>query len=224
MGDYFDLGEVFPAVARVIMTRHRAPGEFIRHRDIAMALSEDPRADQIFQKAVSRGWSRDRQSLASNMIAWFSKHITQRGSEFEWAPFFVREKIARRWAYRPITDIEVLGRDVDAWAIEGEPRLVTHVRRERDRGLVEAKKEQALARTGRLRCEACGFDFRESYPGLGIDFCEVHHNRPLGESNSPRVNRLEDLTLLCSNCHRMIHRANELPSVEDFRRLLRAVT
>lgn len=217
---YFKQADIFPAIARVITARHLVVGDFVRHRDIAIALSEDSLADPIFRRAVARGWGRDRQALASNMVAWFSQQITHLGSNSDWAAYFKRKKIAGRWAYRPITADEIFGRDVDASAIEGEFRLVNHLRRERDRGIVDAKKEETLLRTGRLQCQACGFDFRESYPGLGIDFCEVHHNRPFSESNSPVVIRLEDLSLLCSNCHRMIHRTKPLKSVKRFRELL----
>ncbi|MFN0215817.1 MAG: HNH endonuclease [Saprospiraceae bacterium] len=55
---------------------------------------------------------------------------------------------------------------------------------------------------GHLYCEACGFNFQTVY---GQDFIECHHKFPIAASG-PRTNTLEDLALVCSNCHRMLHR------------------
>jgi 5-methylcytosine-specific restriction protein A len=49
------------------------------------------------------------------------------------------------------------------------------------------------------------------------DVCEVHHRRPLAEASGPVTTRIEDLAILCANCHRAIHQTRPLLSVEDFR-------
>ena len=89
---------------------------------------------------------------------------------------------------------------------EGRKRLVQHLIRERNRALIERKKRLVLQTTHRLACEVCGFDFRECYSSLGDGFCEVHHRLPLSDAASEVKTRLEDLAVLCPNCHRMIHR------------------
>ena len=43
------------------------------------------------------------------------------------------------------------------------------------------------------------------------------HRRPLAEAVGSVTTRLEDLALLCPNCHRAIHRTAPLMSVEEFR-------
>jgi len=63
-----------------------------------------------------------------------------------------------------------------------------------------------LAETGALRCEACGFDFHETYGKLGEDFIECHHVTPVSELKAGATTRLSDLVVVCSNCHRMLHR------------------
>ena len=88
--------------------------------------------------------------------------------------------------------------------IEGEQILVTHVARERNAGLVRRAKKSFTKAHGRLFCEACGFDFKAKYGSLGKDFIEAHHVTPLTEG--PRRTRLDDLMMLCANCHRMVHR------------------
>lgn len=56
-------------------------------------------------------------------------------------------------------------------------------------------------------CMACGFDFEKVYGELGKDFIEVHHNTPLSKlEGSTIIDPENDLSVLCSNCHRMIHR------------------
>ncbi len=102
--------------------------------------------------------------------------------------------------------------------LEGNPQLVSHLRRERDPFIVEEKKQHMLNREGKLACEACDFEFEEKYGELGRDFCEVHHNNPL--KRGLRLTTLDDLAILCSNCHRMIHKTYPIEPVSDFRRLV----
>ncbi|MDV9188417.1 HNH endonuclease [Streptomyces sp. SR27] len=82
-------------------------------------------------------------------------------------------------------------------------RLALH--RERDRGLRNRKIQQVRKLNEPIRCEACRFDFGATYGPLGADYIEVHHVTPLHVSG-PSETRLEDLALLCANCHRMCHR------------------
>jgi 5-methylcytosine-specific restriction protein A len=89
-----------------------------------------------------------------------------------------------------------------------EGRLLTrlHRVRERDRRLVERKKATVLAKQGSLPCEVCGFDFAIIYGELGERFIEAHHILPLAQAGATKT-RPSDLALVCSNCHRMLHRA-----------------
>ena len=91
--------------------------------------------------------------------------------------------------------------------IEGHPKLVTHLQRERGSGLAPAKKAAFIREHGRLLCESCGLDPVEVY-GLDIgDACiEVHHKLPLADMPPGHNTQLEDLMCLCANCHRIIHR------------------
>jgi hypothetical protein len=54
-----------------------------------------------------------------------------------------------------------------------------HRRYERNPALVHAKKRRALAKLGKLACEACGFDFQERYGERGEGFIECHHVKPV---------------------------------------------
>jgi len=64
-------------------------------------------------------------------------------------------------------------------------------------------------------------EFGRVYGPALEDFCEVHHLVPLGKDSGERVTSLEDLAVLCANCHRAIHRLGpSMPTVPELRRLL----
>ena len=58
-------------------------------------------------------------------------------------------------------------------------------------------------------------NFEQVYGELGKDYIEVHHLHPVSQGER-QVNPIEDLIPLCSNCHSMIHR---LEDVSDWRGL-----
>lgn len=105
-------------------------------------------------------------------------------------------------------------------APEGRLLARRHFARERSRKLRDRKIATARQDNDQLACEACGFDFALTYGPLGRGYIECHHVIPLHEAGERRT-RLEDLALLCSNCHRMIHRQAPWPTPADLRALLR---
>ncbi len=111
--------------------------------------------------------------------------------------------------------------DFSASVSEGERRLVSHLKRERNRAVVEAKKAAVLNSKGNLSCEVCGFDFSSFYGSLGVGFCEVHHLNPLSGSDEFVTTTLADLAVLCSNCHRIIHRSDPMLSVAELSEVVR---
>ena len=92
------------------------------------------------------------------------------------------------------------------WA-EGEPKLVSHFRRERGSGIANAKKKSFILKHGRLLCERCGLDPEKVYGSTHGSACiEVHHKFPLAKMPLRHNTKLEDLMCVCANCHRVIHR------------------
>ena len=105
---------------------------------------------------------------------------------------------------------------------EGRKQWATHLRRERSRKIVTAKKRRVLADTGRLCCEACDFDFEAQFGPELAGFCEVHHVVPLAEGGAVRDTAMSDLAVLCANCHRAIHRLGpKMPTIEELRAIRR---
>jgi 5-methylcytosine-specific restriction protein A len=94
-----------------------------------------------------------------------------------------------------------------------------HRSRERSGKLAQKKRSQILAATGKLECEVCSFDFKSTYGDLGFEFCEVHHRTPLSQLSGKTKTHLRDLAVVCSNCHRMLHRMKEM-SINGLRDLI----
>jgi len=90
-------------------------------------------------------------------------------------------------------------------AAEGRVLQQLHLRRERDPKLRAKAVGAYKQKNGKVACEACGFDFQQVYGKRGADYIECHHRTPLHVSGPTRT-RLQDLIMLCSNCHRMVHR------------------
>ena len=109
--------------------------------------------------------------------------------------------------------------DEDAGAKEGKRIQRIHFAKERNKALVEKKKKSVLVATGKLECEVCSFDFFSFYGVLGLNFIECHHRVPLSKLNFEGTTKLKDLALVCSNCHRMLHRAGsdgcDIESLKD---------
>lgn len=111
------------------------------------------------------------------------------------------------------TDVEevFLGR-------EGQSQAIVSRVRERSPRLRAA----ALEIHG-YKCQACGFDFEHTYGAWGRGFAEVHHLQQLGAAppEGLEVSPKTDLAVVCSNCHRMIHRkAKRALSLAELRKVL----
>ena len=91
-----------------------------------------------------------------------------------------------------------------------------------ERNAQAVKRAKALAKKEhRLYCEICRFDFKKKYGALGEGFIECHHKKPIAEGGK-RETKLKDLAIVCSNCHRMLHRKfnGHYYTVEELNKLL----
>ena len=89
---------------------------------------------------------------------------------------------------------------------EGRTAYVLHRKRERSALLTKKVKSLALKNHGHLYCKVCGFDFQNIYGQIGEGFIEAHHTIPVSRLHEKSITRIEDIVLVCSNCHRMLHR------------------
>lgn len=104
---------------------------------------------------------------------------------------------------------------------EGEILTRIHVARERSKKIVNMKKSSVLDKTGLLECEVCGFDFKNVYGDIGDGFAECHHLKPVSELQPGAMTKLDDLSILCANCHRMIHRTRPWKTMEELKSILK---
>lgn len=64
----------------------------------------------------------------------------------------------------------------------------------------------------RINCSSCNFNFEDFYGAeLGKGFIEIHHTKPIFKYEDEDIeltlkDAVKNLTPVCSNCHRMIHR------------------
>lgn len=102
---------------------------------------------------------------------------------------------------------------------EGKSYLKQHLTRERNPQLIAKAKKLYKQNNGHLYCQICGFDFVKTYGTLGEDFIEAHHIKPVSEMAPGEKTKIEDIIMVCSNCHSMIHRRkpwlklNEIESI-----------
>ncbi len=113
--------------------------------------------------------------------------------------------------YAPVSAKEV------ARAVEGIAREITVTARTRSDAL-----RRAALKNAKGVCEACGTDYSKLLGGLGERVLQVHHRQQLALADEPKVNGIEDVAVVCANCHLMIHAdmSNALPVEELRRRLL----
>jgi hypothetical protein len=103
---------------------------------------------------------------------------------------------------------------------EGKLIERTHKRRERNKKLIELKKSEFLKNNGKIFCEVCEFDFKEKYGERGTNFCEVHHTIAVSEMNPGHRTSLDELVIVCANCHRMIHKERPWLTMNELTNIL----
>lgn len=103
---------------------------------------------------------------------------------------------------------------------EGKVLYRIHRVYERNQKLVNLAKERALDTIGVLMCGVCTFDFAWRYGKIGEGFIECHHTVPVSELHSMRGSRLEDVALVCANCHRILHRRRPWLGVYELQELI----
>lgn len=133
-----------------------------------------------------------------------------------WEIFFDTSKPVKIKLSMSAEDTEVLQEEFP----EGKIIETLHKRRERSFKVVRQKKQQALQRNGCLKCEVCEFSFLDKYGKVGQDFIEAHHIIPLSELVFGATTKTDDLALVCSNCHRMLHKIRPWLTIEQLKKMM----
>jgi 5-methylcytosine-specific restriction protein A len=142
-----------------------------------------------------------------------------------WADFFGQTELLRESAnairehYSILVPADIVDDD-DGGVAEGGILLAVHRRYERDKEIVRKKKRRVFERQVALVCEVCGFDFAVTYGDHGREFAECHHTKPVSSMTPSDKTKLDDLSIVCANCHRMLHRGKDLLSIAALKKLL----
>lgn len=105
--------------------------------------------------------------------------------------------------------------------LEGEEIPKIHIERERNKKVIDIAKNRFKNKYGRLFCEICKFDFGKKYGSYGEDFIEGHHKIPISQLKEGDTTKPEDIAILCSNCHKMIHRSKDFLTIEELEEIMR---
>lgn len=119
------------------------------------------------------------------------------------------------------SDLQLDGLTVERGEIESHKQYAEERRLAAER--VFFARNRALVRDAKkrygCRCQVCGFDFRQAYGDLGTGYIECHHLTPFSERAEVlrSATTLEDVAVVCANCHRMIHRRRPALGLKELR-------
>lgn len=92
----------------------------------------------------------------------------------------------------------------DKQFIEGKEERREHLFRERNPGLRKYLLEERM-KVG-LSCDICKETGDKLAPDIRHSLFEAHHNKEKFATPGVRAVEIKDMSLLCANCHRLIHR------------------
>ena len=150
-------------------------------------------------------------------------HPPGRFNAVEAKNYLAREKFRQEFQVidrREVGNITIATEDDESAYPEGKERYRQHRSYERDPNLARKAKTNRINSTGKLQCDVCSFDFSVRYGELGEGFIEAHHTVPVANLCGKRKTKLSEIALVCSNCHRMLHRGQTLLSIEELTRII----
>lgn len=111
--------------------------------------------------------------------------------------------------------------NIDRSFVEGEIVERIHLSRERNSKVIEIAKELFKKKFGKLFCEIYNFDFEDMYGEIGKDFIEGHHTIAVSDMKPNHETKPEDIAMVCSNCHKMLHRKRPWLSISELKNILK---
>ena len=101
-----------------------------------------------------------------------------------------------------------------AEALEGKVSRAETLFRSRNRTLIQEKKGNSD-----YRCEVCEFSFDDNYRDIGRKYIVAHHLKAI--ASGPARTTLDDIALVCANCHAMIHTEYPPIKIEKMQKLVK---
>ena len=181
------------------------------NKDIYNAIEEIRGKDNLSQSY---------QATVRDAIHRFSKDSTKYGGKENL--FYSINGIGKGiWGlnnYSPkITNVNLTEDDIEF--PEGKEILKLHILRERSPKLIRLAKEKFKKENGKLFCEICDFDFEKEYGQIGKDYIEAHHSKAISDLKPNEKTKIEDIVMVCSNCHKMLHRKRPWLNKSELKKL-----
>lgn len=218
MSEYIKRGHNFVAY-KVDEKWHFAPSRFVGYKNNNLEKHREFRINRLISGTETDGRLSSKQVLGMEKIE--NKELDSHYKTFcDWLEVTPENRIRKFW----VLDGDIASEFTDATPFfEGSVRVREHKQRERNRKVVEQAKRLFKQKNGRLYCQICGLDFEQVYGEIGKGFIEAHHNVPLAAEDKEREIRVCDFTLVCSNCHSMLHRVfgGESPTIEDLKKRMK---
>ena len=148
-----------------------------------------------------------------DLVSW----ANMQGSGTTVAPDAAAE-LERLWAIHLGGSEAVVDASGASSAREGKRQEYLARSRYRERTLRDAKIARAIAAAPdrKLRCEVpgCSFCFEDIYGDVGRNYAHVHHLDALAAAPGEVTTTLDDLAIVCANCHAMIHKGGQCRPLE----------
>lgn len=217
-----------------LITHYRCVGHRATPTDLAMIMGE-PSYQTISQRNVS---------MAKKLSGFLGIEppLREDGSKRWWAFLTIARPNGSHWELelKPdvVSAIEQTGLNsifADDYADHGGfndphteiPHIEGAVKRihvnayERDPQARIACIRNFIQKHGGLFCSICKFDFEKQYGPLGKGYIHIHHITPLSSIRKDyAVDPVNDLVPVCPNCHAMLHRGNDVMSVESLKSIV----
>lgn len=112
------------------------------------------------------------------------------------------------------TEVEFKDDAMEETFLEGEKRAVATTAR-------NPKLREAAKQHWGLKCYCCGFDFEQFYGNFAKGLAIVHHLQLfVGMNGTQRGATVEDVRVVCANCHYVIHVQDPPIGVDKLKRLI----
>jgi predicted HNH restriction endonuclease len=182
------------------------------------ALPEIRSSHPNLAAAIERHWDEVQKATNSSAISNAANEVIKLQSEIfgmtNAGSAYATEKAAKL----PETELEaeIKGR-------EGKLLTRIHVYKERDRKFAELVKKHSRNKSGgKLTCEVCGLTPADKYGPAGERCIEAHHKIPIEQLQPDSITLVEDMAIVCANCHRLIHSSRPCLTIDEASALIKA--
>ncbi|MCT7970413.1 DUF3578 domain-containing protein [Laspinema sp. D1] len=204
-------------VSREILRKQAKVFRRMISNDFQLALHEDIdlKLDTIPKETTARRLGQAYE--AGHILSLYYSQVNLPSSEKMYADILSFIKIYEELVEHKISDNQELDSVSEEFWSEDLTKYRIHRQVERNQSLSKRAKE-----IHGYICKACQFDFEAHYGTIGHHYIEAHHIVPISSLSKTKVqlDPCKDFTVLCSNCHRMIHRIKPTPTLEQFKKLI----